>query len=340
MRPTSSRKPAALSPTEPMSTPEALRYAAERATRAPSIHNTQPWKFVIRGGTSLEVWADTDRQLHVLDPRGRQLTISCGCALFNARVTLAARGLATDVERLPDEKRPELLARVTVRGPSIDWQPVRVLDEAITERRTNRRAFLEEPVTAEVAYDLVSAALAEGALALPVNDASTIAVIARLSRSADRIENTDPAYRREVRQWTTDDPRRPDGVQLAAVPRASVVSPEPLSIRAFDLEGLGWLPSSSRSEENQFLLLIGTATDTRADWLRAGEAVEHVWLELTRRSYSAGPLPQVIEVSRTNNALRSALGITMVPHLLLRIGHAAEVLPSRRRPYAEVITEL
>ena len=324
--------------TEPVA--DVLRYAAERATRAPSVHNTQPWRFVIRGGTALELWADPARQLHVLDPRRRQLTISCGCALFNARVAVAARGHIAVVERMPAEDEPDLLARITIEAPATEWEPISVYDADIDARRTNRRGFLEEPVTAEVVYELVAAAAAEGAQALPINDPYTIAALDRLSRSADRMENTDPAYRREIRQWTTDDPNRPDGVQIASVPRVVDPSPrDPLSIRVFDVDGLGWLPSSSRSDDNQCLLLIGTTGDSALDWLRAGEAIEHVWLELTRRSYSAGPLPQIIEVTRTNKTLRSALRLTMNPHLLMRIGHAADVEPSRRRPMAEVISE-
>ena len=70
---------------------EALRRAAVRATLAPSVHNTQPWRIVIGPGT-LTFHADTSRQLRLLDPTGRQLIISCGCALLNARVSLAADG--------------------------------------------------------------------------------------------------------------------------------------------------------------------------------------------------------------------------------------------------------
>ena len=44
-----------------------------------------------------------DRQLRALDPTGRQMVISCGCALFNARVGLAADRVV-QVDRLPDPR--------------------------------------------------------------------------------------------------------------------------------------------------------------------------------------------------------------------------------------------
>ncbi len=95
----------------------ALRRAAVRATLAPSVHNTQPWRLSL-GSDSVDLYRDPSRQLAVLDPSGRQLLISCGCALFNARVSLAASGWAVSVERFPDPSDPRLLARLRVTGPT------------------------------------------------------------------------------------------------------------------------------------------------------------------------------------------------------------------------------
>ena len=73
----------------PEETKALFRKAVARASRAPSIHNTQPWHFVVRPDV-LELRGESDRQLRALDPTGRQMVISCGCALFNARVGLVA----------------------------------------------------------------------------------------------------------------------------------------------------------------------------------------------------------------------------------------------------------
>jgi hypothetical protein len=83
-----------------------FRKAVERASRAPSIHNTQPWHFVVRPDI-LEMYDESDRQLRALDPTGRQMVISCGCALFNARVGLAADRVV-QVDRLPEPRETGL----------------------------------------------------------------------------------------------------------------------------------------------------------------------------------------------------------------------------------------
>ena len=125
----------------------ALRRAVVRATLAPSVHNTQPWRFVLSGDV-LEIYADPARRLHVLDPAGRQMLISCGCALFNARVSMAASGLHAEVERMPHASQPNLLARVRAvavparLGPGPDI--LAMLDASISSRRTNRRRFDDE----------------------------------------------------------------------------------------------------------------------------------------------------------------------------------------------------
>ena len=73
----------------------------QAAALAPSSHNTQPWRFRLDGRT-VDVLADRTRALPINDPHDRELTISCGCALFNLRVAAAAVGLEARVDVLPD----------------------------------------------------------------------------------------------------------------------------------------------------------------------------------------------------------------------------------------------
>ena len=101
----------------------ALLRAAGRAVLAPSIHNTQPWRFVLRPG-SLDLYSDPQRAVPVVDPSGRQRAISCGAALFGARVALAAAQFDVVTSLLPDPTDRDLLASITVVGRTVSGDEV------------------------------------------------------------------------------------------------------------------------------------------------------------------------------------------------------------------------
>lgn len=108
----------------------ALETAARSSLRAPSVFNTQPWKWRITGEV-MELSADPARRLGVTDAEGRLLLLSCGGALHHARVALAAAGWLADVARLPDDRRPDLLARIRVTGRAAPDPAARELAAAI-----------------------------------------------------------------------------------------------------------------------------------------------------------------------------------------------------------------
>ena len=90
---------------------------------------------------------------------------------------------------------------------------------------------------------------------------------------------------------------------------------------------------------NQCLLLLGTATDSREEWLSAGEGLEHALLEITRHAYAVSPITQLIEVPNTRALLRRELRLAMHPHVLLRVGRAPATPATRRRRLVDMLTE-
>jgi hypothetical protein len=317
----------------------ALRRSAVRATFAPSVHNTQPWRFELRPN-KLSVIADPTRQLQVLDPTGRQLMISCGCALFNVRTALAASGVGVEIQRRPDPAQSSLLADVIasdIRDGSVD--PIAALDNVIELRRTNRRQFVDEEVPSDLITSLERAAQSEDSVLFVVRSEDDRLALARLSQRADAIQNANPAYRAELRAWTTNDGTRPDGVPITAVPHVDGSAHDEIPIRDFDTSGLGVLPAQTRSSHNQCLLLLGSDSDDPAAWLRVGEALERILLEVTRQGFTASPLTQVIEIPATRAALREDLGLRMYPHILLRVGRAASTPATHRRRLVDVLVE-
>lgn len=310
-----------------------------RAILAPSVHNTQPWRFVLRP-SGLEVLADPERRLAVLDPTGRQLHLSVGCALFNARVSLAASGYATTILRSPEPTRPDLLATVMIVDQDQPDPELAVLDAAIDLRQTNRRRFNGVEVPEDLVALLVAAAAAESSLMVAVRTADDRAALSQIWLRADGMLTVDPAYRAELRAWTSNAPGRRDGVPARTVPHVDAGSGDDVPIRDFDSAGMGWLPTETHSSLDQCLLLLGNAEENSAAWLKSGEALERVWLEITRAGYVASLFTQAIEVAPLRAQLREDLRLVMHPSVLLRVGQAPVTPSTSRRAISDVFTDL
>jgi nitroreductase len=315
----------------------AIRRAAVRATLAPSVHNTQPWRLAL-ADDSLEIFAEWDRQLAYLDPSGRQLMISLGCATFNARVALETAGYSVRVDFSPDARGSKPVARLVITGQADAVSPLAVLDPVLELRQTNRRRFSADVVDPAVIDLLIGAAQAEGADLIELSTLDQRLAAARLTQRADREQNGDPAYRAELRAWTTSDPIRLDGVPAIASPHTGPASHDDIPIRDFDTRGEASLPAETESSIRQCLLVLVTDEDNPAAWLRAGEALERVWLEVFRNGLTASVFTSLIEQPATRESLRGELRTRKHPHALIRIGRAPRTPSSRRRLLSEVLT--
>jgi hypothetical protein len=314
----------------PAARADAVETAADRARLAPSVHNTQPWVLVVEPDC-LELRADPARRLPVLDPIGRALVISVGAALMNARVALAARGFRVVVDRLPDPADPDLLA-VVRPVPGRPDAELAVLDDAVPRRRSNRRAFTGAAPDDPLLRRLTRFAAEEDTELIPVLSEDHLRLVARLTQEADRVQNADPAYRAELRRWTTRAAEQGDGVPPRAVRHVGGEATDDVPLRDFDTQGAGELADAGTAGDEAYLLLA-TREDGYLAWLRCGEAFERVLLELTAHGWAASPVTQAVEVPVTRLQLRSGLAWGGHPQLLLRVGRATgtPAPPHRRR---------
>jgi nitroreductase len=324
---------------------EALVAAAEAALRAPSIFNSQPWRWHV-SAAGLELSADPDRQLAVVDPEHMMSTLSCGIALHHARTALNAEGRSHTVDRLPDPAHPDLLARIRITGTHTpDPADVRRYQASLI-RHTDRRPYEGEPLPDPVVDRLRAAAEAEHAYLYRMRTDDVPALAAAVSR-AQRIEMADPAYRAELARWTSRPTDSGDGVPADTVPPAT---PRTVPVREFatagaeagDETGGGLEPLAEEGTDRAavYLVLAGEADD-RLEWLRAGEALSAVWLTAVTEGLSVSPMSDVAEVPSTRALLRGVLAGIGYPFIVLRVGKAepASGAPQApRRDPAEAIT--
>jgi nitroreductase len=313
---------------------QVLRDAAVTAVAAPSIFNTQPWRWQA-GRRMLRLWADRERQLIVADPEGRLLTISCGVALHHARLALAASGYDVVVRRLPDPADEDLLAVIELAGRHRPTAAQRRLYAAIPRRRTDRRAFGPEPVPAGVAAGLVKATEAQGAhLHLVRRD--QIARLAMAAAQAGALQLADTEYRKELIRWTHRPPWSGDGV-----PTTTAVQPAGRAVPVRDFVPFGGpaISAGPQTDHSALYAVIFTDQDTPLDWLRSGEALSAALLTATACGLGTAPMSDITELTVTREQLRHLLSDVGVPQLAVRVGQAppGEPPPSPRRLRNEVI---
>ena len=133
-----------------------LAQVLEHALRAPSVHNTQPWRWRL-GDDVIDLFADIGRQLPVTDPDGRDLTISCGVALHHLVVALGHAGHDAYVKRMPDPQDNTHLATITISDAPPDPATARLFG-AIARRHTELRRMRCQPVPVALQAALVDAA--------------------------------------------------------------------------------------------------------------------------------------------------------------------------------------
>jgi hypothetical protein len=314
-------------------------YLIATAARAPSVHNTQPWRFRVRP-YAIELYADPSRKLQV-DPAGREMLISCGAALFGLRLAIRSLGYLPVVELLPDPAALRLLARVKlgVEEPVTAWE--RQLLVAVPHRHTHRGSFSPGPLPAGLLAGLQHDALAEGATLALADRALGHQRLADIAAAARRKLDLDPAARADIRRWSRDeDSLARDGVPAHAFPARDGARDGAwlgrLPQRDFDLDrGLGRLDAGGPPPAVTVVLL--TSGDGRADWLRAGQALHRMLAHAASRWVFASIYTQPLEDTAIRALIQDRLSLPGAPQLVLQLGLADTTHPTGRRPPADLI---
>jgi hypothetical protein len=352
---------------QPALTPDEVASVISLAARAPSLHNSQPWKFRPRRDC-IELLADPDRKLTVVDPAGRELTISCGAAVFGLRLGLRRVGRLAGAALQPDPARPLLLARVWPAGHAARTPAEADLIAAVPHRHTHRGPFSPGEVPARLLDSLVTDAAAEGCELVLITDPQAVGRLGRLVRRASAEQRANAEISAELARWV-----RPfgsearDGVPATArladaastgqagglagelgqahpawvaqtVPclgphSAAPRFPERLASRDFGLPGT----ELAGGEPPLATAVLMTPGDTPVDWLRAGQALDRLLLRAAARWVFASLQSQPIESPRHRRAVRALVGGQGHPQLLLQFGRANTTSATARRPQAELL---
>ncbi len=298
------------------------------ASAAPSLHNSQPWRFSLAGD---ELWisAEADRALWVADPVARALYISCGAALFNARVAIRALGRDPAVRLLPHPDYSfDVLAVIKAVGGAPATADELALRNAIWRRHTNRGPFANRAIPATVVTELQWSAAAEHADLRMLDQADSAMVLALAAEAGNELAG-DAEHDAELRLWVGVD--RQDGIPAGALPPRAAREPAPVRDTDFLVAARRVRWPVADYERLPHIAVLTTKDDEPADWLAAGEALEHVLLTATCHGLSASFLYQLIERDDMRADQASTWPWPEHCQMILRLGYDASAVPTPRR---------
>jgi len=322
---------------------ERADYLVEVAARAPSVHNTQPWRFTVTG-QAIELYADAGRQL-MEDLAGREMIISCGAALFGLRLAIRSLGYQPEVDLFPDPCQRRLLARVRVGRPAPMTPDERAMLLAVPHRHTHRGAFEPGPLPGSLLEALRDDAEAEGASLTVVDGGPAYQRLAAILAAWSRWRDLYPASPAEIRtraetlRWTREaGSQARDGVPAHAFPAAASRETGRLPQRDFDL-GRGWgFPPSGGPPAPVTAVLVARGEDEES-WLRVGQALQRILLRATTQWVFARLQTQPLQSASVRAQIHCSLTPAGIPQILLELGVVRTSRPTGRRPAGDVTIE-
>ncbi|TDD61480.1 nitroreductase [Kribbella antibiotica] len=302
------------------------------AVAAPSMHNTQPWRFEVNG-TVIDVFLDGARALPAEDPTGRAMRIAAGAAVFNLRCAAAHLGLGSGYGLAPNPLEPDLVARIVLEDAQQLDLTLKHLYLQVVRRHTSRLPARPAPPAADSRIGLMQAALAEGA-ELTWLQKTDAAHLMAMNLDVDLREVGDWKRTAERSKWIGGE-RVGDGVP------SSVLGPRPTSYTA-PVRDLGVHPvdqSRPRAafEADAALAVLSTDRDRPVDHLVAGIALEHVLLAATRDGLTASFFNQPLEFDDLRADVQHLTGKPGFAQMVIRFAHTTQHATSPRRPLADVV---
>jgi nitroreductase len=305
------------------------------AGAAPSIHNTQPWRFRVAGDDLIEVHGDPGRMLWAADTRGRALHLSCGAALFNLRLAIRTIGAKPLIWPLPDPaSEPTLLASVRLAEGRPPALAERELFESIWRRHTSRVPFAGQPIGELVRWAMEQAAAAEFA-ALRLLGEADAALVVRLAAAAEKELAEDFDHHVELCRWIGTEGN--DGVPASALGARPESEPGP--VRDFGSASPVNPRPSAEFEPLPHLAVLATASDEPGDWLRAGQALQRVLLTATSNGVAASFLYQPMELHDRQQPRDGWWPWPECPQIILRLGYGPSGPETPRRPVEDTIDD-
>lgn len=295
------------------------------ARLAPSVHNTQPWRFSIQD-SGIAIFVEPSRALEAGDPTGRELWVSIGICIEATLQAARGLGIKATITSLQTDTRTQAVAVIHCSSMTKkDPQLLRLLKERRSYRTSMQPATI--PSSLQRACQKAIKDLPTVSLVLVTNDGQ-IATIADIADRGMRLALSSHAFRQELApllhyNWS---PAR-TGLHGFVLNHGALGS-------IWEKWSVKWGLGSKRKAhadrqkvvEASALLFILSKGDVPHFWLDVGRAYMRIVLEITQAGLAHSTITAPVEADRFHEDIEKMLGTHDRIQSMIRIGKATKQL--------------
>ncbi len=310
----------------------------ENGIKAPSGHNTQPWKFKINKN-SIDVYPNLEKELPIVDANHRELFISLGCAVENICLTANQLGYKYQIEIINQDNAPFIhieLNKGEVRKSPLFLQ--------IDKRQTNRSVYNSKIIKEKTLNELKNLNIASPvSIFFYEKGKNEFLTLSELIYKGNEILFSNNEFKEELLDWIRfnkkEVEKKKDGLAYNVLESPSLPKwlGKPI-VKSF----LKPKPQNKSEKEklnsSSHLVIIATEKNTPENWILAGQVLERFLLKCTELGIAVAFSNQPCEVQELSNELRKKIEIkNNYPMLLMRIGYAEKMPYSKRKTLDKVL---
>lgn len=284
---------------------EAIMEIIHAGVQAPSGDNCQPWKFIMKGETSIEVFNLPERDTSLYSRGDRASYVAHGALLENMSIAASEMGYELACHMFPDTGKPDFMARIEIRTRVRKEEP---LHNEIFRRVTNRKPYAQTPLSSNEKSIILAAGNQRNPSVLYwVDDKEKFRILAEAAAMNEKIllENKEMHhfFFNHINWTKKEDETRSIGlfIKTLELPPPAEIAFKIFSywpaISLFNMIGASRLVVSQNANVYASSAAFGAIVvpdETRESFIAAGRCMQRIWLTATHLQLSMQPLTGIL----------------------------------------------
>jgi hypothetical protein len=290
---------------------------------APSIHNTQPWRFQVSDG-NLSIFPDTSVWLKYADETMSNLYISLGCCIMNIICAASYFGFSAVPIIENAHNKQKAYIKIIFKGSNKTDDEFSSLINEIPRRFSNKLHYKNIPFKPEIKQKLTSIGRKYKVDIALIDDSIKKDRLAELYYEAGLDFFQSKNFRHELSSWLRHNKTRkhdgmPGFVNGMSFPQ-SLLGP-------FIIKHLPPIPKVLMKKDKALLKqspvigLISSKENTVQDWINVGQAYEELTLTATHEKISTTVMAALIQNKKYTKKVSEMAKSTDNLHMFFRLGY-------------------